>query len=110
MVHDVAEFAAPLVATMAGIPYAEHSYGPAILKDVLRAAGDAAAPFWSSRGLPPHPLGGCYRYLYLDVCPPGLQVPEAVPDAVQGIRTVEARIPSAQLPWLDPLRTCRSCT
>ena len=104
-VHDVAEFAAPLVATMVGIPYAEHSYGPAILEDVLRAAGDAAAPFWSSRGLAPHPLGGCYRYLYLDVCPPGLQVPEALPDAVQGIRTVEARIPSAQLPWLDPLRT-----
>src|SRR4249920_31010 len=51
VVHDVAEFAAPLVATMTGIPYAEHSYGPAIQNDVIRAAGDAAAPFWESRGL-----------------------------------------------------------
>ena len=30
VVHDVAEFAAPLVATRAGIPYVEHSYGPAV--------------------------------------------------------------------------------
>src|SRR5580765_6992196 len=77
-VHEVAEFAGPLVATMIGIPYVEHSYGPAIQNDVLRAAGEAAAPFWSSHGLAPHPLGGFYRYLYLDVCPPSLQAPEAV--------------------------------
>jgi Erythromycin biosynthesis protein CIII-like, N-terminal domain len=32
-VPDVAEFAAPLLATMVGIPDAEHSYGPAILND-----------------------------------------------------------------------------
>ena len=47
VVHDVAEFAAPLVATAAGIPYVEHSYGPAIQNDVIRAAGDATAPFWA---------------------------------------------------------------
>ena len=104
VVHDVAEFAGPLVATMIGIPYVEHSYGPAIQNDVIRAAGEAAAPFWSSHGLAPHPLGGFYRYLYLDVCPPSLQVPEAVTGAVQGIRTVETRPPATQLPWLDALR------
>src|SRR5512147_2154980 len=78
VVHDVAEFAAPPVATVVGIPYVEHSYGPAIEKDVIRAAGDTTAPVWGSHGLAPHPLGGCYRYLYLDVCPPSLQVPGAV--------------------------------
>ena len=98
VVHDVAEFAAPLVATMVGIPYVEHSYGPAIQNDVIRAAGDATAPFWSSHGLAPHPLGGLYRYLYLDVCPPSLQVPEAVTGAVQGIRTVETQPPATQPP------------
>ena len=103
VVHDVAEFAAPLVATMAGIPYAEHSYGPAIQNPVIRAAGEAAAPFWGSRGLTEHPLAGFYRYLYLDVCPPSLQVPEEVTGAVQGIRTVEIG-PPAQLPWLEGLR------
>ena len=103
VVHDVAEFAAPLVATIAGIPYVEHSYGPAIQKDVIRAAGDATAPFWTSHGLAPHPLGGFYRYLYLDVCPPSLQVHEAVPGVVQGIRTVETKPPETQVPWLDAL-------
>jgi UDP:flavonoid glycosyltransferase YjiC (YdhE family) len=104
VVHDVAEFAAPLVATVVGIPYVEHSYGPAIQNDVIRAAGEAAAPFWSSHGLAPHPLGGVYRYLYLDVCPPSLQVPGAVSGAVQAIRTVETQPPATQLPWLDGLR------
>ena len=104
VVHDVAEFAAPLVATMVDIPYVEHSYGPAIQNDVIRAAGEAAAPFWSSRGLTPHALGGFYRHLYLDVCPPSLQVPEAVTGAVQCIRTVETQPPETQLPWLDALR------
>ena len=104
VVHDVAEFAAPLVATMVGIPYVEHSFGPAIQNEVIRTAGEATAPFWSSRGLAPDPLGGFYRYLYLDVCPPSLQVPEAVPGAVQGIRTVETQSAETHLPWLDALR------
>ena len=104
LVHDVAEFAAPLVATTLGIPYVEHSYGPAIQNDVIRAAGEATAPFWTSHGLAPHPLGGLYRYLYLDVCPASLQLPGAVPGAVQGIRTVETQPAETQLPWLDALR------
>ena len=104
VVHDVAEFAAPLVATLGGIPYVEHSFGPAIQNDVIRAAGNAAAPFWASHGLAPHPLAGSYRYLYLDVCPPSLQVPEAVPGATQGIRTVKTQEAETQLPWLDALR------
>ena len=103
VVHDVAEFAAPLVATLVGIPYVEHSFGPAIQNDVIRAAGNATSPFWSSHGLAPHPLGGFYRYLYLDVCPPSLQVPEAVTGAVQGIRTVETQPAETHLLWLEAL-------
>jgi UDP:flavonoid glycosyltransferase YjiC (YdhE family) len=104
-IHDVADFAGPLVATMAGIPYATHSYGPAIQTDVVRAAGAATAPYWTARGLAPHPLGGLYRYLYLDVCPPSLQVPEVLAGTVQGMRTVAtAQAPAARLPWLDALR------
>jgi UDP:flavonoid glycosyltransferase YjiC (YdhE family) len=102
-VHDVAEFAAPLVATMVGIPYVEHSFGPAVQNDVIGAAGEATAPFWSSHGLAPHPLGGFYRYLYLDVCPPSLQVPETVTGAMQGIRTVETQPAPTHPPWLDAL-------
>ncbi len=105
IVHDVAEFAAPVVATAFGIPYVEHSFGPLVQADVIRAAGQATAPYWSSRGLAPHPLGGLYRYLYLDVCPPSLQSADGMPRAVQRIRTVETAPPQAPpLPWLDALR------
>jgi UDP:flavonoid glycosyltransferase YjiC (YdhE family) len=104
VVHEVAEFATPLVATVVGIPYVEHSFGPAVQNDVIRAAGEATAPAWSSHGLAPHPLGGFYRYLYLDVCPPSLQVPDVVTGRVQGIRTVETQPATKRLPWLDALR------
>jgi UDP:flavonoid glycosyltransferase YjiC (YdhE family) len=104
VVHDVAEFAAPLVATKVGLPYVEHSYGPAVQSDVIRAAGRAAASFWDLHGLAAHPLGGFYRYLYLDVCPPSLQVAGAVTGAVQRIRTVETQPRATKLPWLEGLR------
>ena len=65
-VHEIAEFVLPLVATVAGIPYASHGFGALVPDDVVRAAGAAAAPSWSSRGLMPHPLGGAYRRLYTD--------------------------------------------
>jgi UDP:flavonoid glycosyltransferase YjiC (YdhE family) len=104
VVHEVAEFATPLVATVVGIPYVEHSFGPAVQNDVIRAAGEATAAAWSSHGLAPHPLGGFYRYLYLDVCPPSLQVPDVVTGPVQGIRTVETQPATKRLPWLDALR------
>src|SRR3954453_1627034 len=104
VVHDVADFAAPLVATIIGVPYVEHSYGPAIQNEVIRAAGDATAPYWTSHGLAPHPLVGFYRYLYLDVCPASLQLPGTVTGAVQGIRTIETRPPETQPAWLDALR------
>ena len=104
-VHDIADFAAPLVATLAGIPYVGHSFGPAVQTDVMHAAGQAAAPSWVSRGLEPHPLGGLYRYLYLDVCPPSLQAPEALLGETQCIRTVDTSQPATrQPPWLVALR------
>ena len=49
------------------------------------------------------PSAGFYRYLYLDVCPPSLQVHEAATGAVQRIRTVETQPPGIQVPWLDAL-------
>ncbi|MFL6181928.1 MAG: glycosyltransferase, partial [Actinomycetes bacterium] len=104
VVHDVADFAAPLVATIIGVPYVEHSFGPAIQNDVLRAAGDATAPYWTSHGLEPHPLGGFYRYLYLDVCPASLQLFGALTGTVQGIRTIDTQPPQTRPTWLDALR------
>jgi hypothetical protein len=40
-----------------------------------RAAGAMAAPHWQRRGLPADAYAGAFRHLYLDVCPPRLQLP-----------------------------------
>ncbi len=105
VVHEVAELAAPLVATAHGIPYVDLSYGSLIGASLLRAAGEAAAPHWRARGLQPHPVAGLFRYLYVDTCPPSLQLPEiaAVP-AVQRLRPAAAEPGDDDPPeWLDRL-------
>ena len=104
IVHEVAEFAGPLVATAFGIPYADHAFGPAVQLDVIRVAGEAAAPHWRAHGLEPDALAGFYRHLYVDICPPSLQTAEPVPADVQELRAFEA-IPSSEPnpPWLDAL-------
>ena len=104
IVHEVADFAGPLVATRLGIPYADHAFGPAVALDVIRAAGEAAAPHWRAHGLEPDALGGFYRHLYLDICPASLQIADAVPGDVQQLRAFES-VPSDEPKpaWLDAL-------
>ena len=58
LVHEVAELAAPMVATAHQIAYVDLSYGALIGSSLLRAAGEAAAPHWRARGSRPHPLAG----------------------------------------------------
>jgi len=107
IVHEVAELAAPLVATAHGIPYVDLSYGSLIGSSLLRAAGEAAAPHWRARGLQPHPMAGLFRYLYIDTSPPSLQSPEiASVAAVQRLRPAAAQIPVVAPPaWLERLDT-----
>ena len=76
VVREMAEFAAPMIATALGIPYVDVGYGALIPHDLLVDAGSAAAVHWAARGLNPHPLGGAFRYLYIDPCPPTLQSAE----------------------------------
>ncbi len=73
VVHEVAELAAPLVSTSLGVPYVDVGYGSLIPRRLLEAAGTAARPHWSARGLEPGPVAGLFRYLYVDPCPPALQ-------------------------------------
>ena len=96
LVHEVAEFAGPLVASARGLPYATHSFGVLPGEDVVAAAAEGARAYWQSRGLNPHPRAGLWQYLYLDVCPPSLQrgVPSEAPTVQQvrpGERTPRAR-------------------
>ena len=58
IVHEVAEPAAPIAATAAGLPYVTSGYGPLLSPAIAAQVGRAAAPHWRAAGLAPHPRGG----------------------------------------------------
>lgn len=74
IVHELAEFAGPLTAQLAGIRYATCGYGPLVEPEIAAAAAAAAAEHYLTAGLAPE-AARLYRSLYLDPCPPSLQVP-----------------------------------
>jgi len=73
VVHDVTDFAGPVAAAHAGLPYAAHSLGPMFPIEFSRLGGELVAPLWEQWGVAPGPLGGMFASLYLDICPPSLQ-------------------------------------
>ena len=77
IIREEGEFAAPLVAAVAGVPCAEHSWGPIRPRSLAESTAAAMAPVWRSYGIEPDPLAGFYRWLYIDICPPSLQFPDA---------------------------------
>ena len=99
LLHDPAEFAAPLVAAILDVPNICVGYG-LMLQPQLRLAGEeGAAAQWRRHGFLPAPDGGLYRHLYLDPTPPALADP-AVPGArtAQPVRPIPFGDPAAQLP------------
>lgn len=76
LVHDETEFAGPVAAAVAGIPWADQSVGIMRPRAMARLAGTALAPLAEHYGVDLGEFGGLYRYLYIDVAPPGLQSPE----------------------------------
>ncbi|HVE45661.1 MAG TPA: glycosyltransferase [Acidimicrobiales bacterium] len=78
VLHGEAEFGGPLVAELAGLPYVGQSLSVLRPLEMARLAGDTLARACRDRGwnIDVGPFGGLYRYLYLDVCPPGLQSAE----------------------------------
>ncbi|HET7488910.1 MAG TPA: glycosyltransferase [Acidimicrobiales bacterium] len=106
LVHGPAVFAGPLAAALAGIPAANHSWGPLLDLDDLAAAAEAAAPLWHGRGLDPPPLAGMFGSLYLDICPPSLQTSDiaSVPVAHPLRPTAADAIGGSGLPaWVEAL-------
>jgi len=74
VVHEEAEMAGPLAARLAGVPNVNHSWASPIISPTQTDLLDQElAPLWQERGLAPEPVGGRYRFLHLDTCPPGLQ-------------------------------------
>ena len=100
IVHEVAEPAAPIAATAAGLPYVTSGFGPLLSPAIAAQVGRAAAPHWRAAGLAPHPRGGLYEHLYFDPCPPALQLA-----AIRDVPAVPLRV--TPLPTA-PLRRCAS--
>jgi UDP:flavonoid glycosyltransferase YjiC (YdhE family) len=73
IVHDAAEFAAPIAAAATGVPNVTHSFGALLLPERVAGAAEQVVPLWHANGLEPRDFGGSYDYLYLDICPPSLQ-------------------------------------
>jgi UDP:flavonoid glycosyltransferase YjiC (YdhE family) len=80
---ELSEFAGPLAAELTGIPHVTCGYGPMLEPEVADVAAAAAAEHYVAAGLAPA-SARLYRSLYLDPCPPSLQVP--------AVRTIERRI------------------
>jgi UDP:flavonoid glycosyltransferase YjiC (YdhE family) len=77
VVREEGEFAGPILAARAGVPWVDQGWGPLRPTELVTRAAEALAPMWVSLGLDPDPTGGAYRWLYLDPCPPSLQFPHA---------------------------------
>ena len=107
LVHDETEFAGPVAAAAAGIPWADQSVGILRPLAMARLAGETLAPLCEQQGVDVGPFGGLFRYLYLDVAPPSLQSNEigqvAVAHPVQNA-TIEPGAEGEALPdWVHHL-------
>lgn len=107
LVHDSLEMAGAIAAEVAGVAHAEHAVGVLRPAAARRAATAAVASFSEALGVPNPGVGGIGGELYLDICPPGIQLPEIqdVPH-VQPLRPIDVDPdPGEPLPdWLTGSR------
>lgn len=72
IVADAADFAAPLVGALLGVPCVNHGFGSLLPRKRVEAAAGECAHLWREHGLEPRAFGGCYDHLYIDLYPPSL--------------------------------------
>jgi UDP:flavonoid glycosyltransferase YjiC (YdhE family) len=76
VIYDVTDFAGPVAAAHAGIPYAACSLGPMFPLEFHELGAELVAPAWQEWGVTPGPFGSMFDQAYLDTCPPSLQSSE----------------------------------
>ncbi len=74
VVHEVAELAGPLAATLAGIPWVTVGFGPLLQPEAATLAGEGVAPLWREKGLAVPSQAGLYKHMYVDPYPQLLQI------------------------------------
>lgn len=77
LIHDSLEMAGAIAAERAGIAHAEHSVGIVRPLAGREASTEAVAPFAQALGVRNPGVGGIGGELYIDICPPAIQLPEA---------------------------------
>lgn len=106
VVHDVTDFAGPLAAARAGVPYAAHSFGALLPTEFWERGAELITPAWERSGLEPGPMAGMFRFLYLDICPPSFQAGHARHiDVAHPVRPVpfDTTVASTLPPWAATL-------
>lgn len=89
IIHEQGELAAPLVATVLGVPSMTHAFGGAVPAAFVAEASTRVGGLWVDHGHPAPPYAGCYTSPYLDICPPAVQsVPLSHVGAIQPLRPV----------------------
>jgi UDP:flavonoid glycosyltransferase YjiC (YdhE family) len=79
LLHDEAELAAPLVGAVTGIPWASQSVVLRRPVAMARLAANVIAPTAARYQVDLGDLGGLYRFVHFDACPPALQPPDTAP-------------------------------
>jgi len=97
IVHPPVDLAAPLLATMLGLPSVTYGFGRPMDDHHVTAFAARVAPLWEQNGLDPDPCGGLYRCRYLDPSPPILHGEPTAADSVS--RPLRPELPG------DPLAT-----
>jgi len=108
VVHDVTDFAGPVAAAHARLPYVAHSLGPMFPIEFSTLGAELVEPLWHEWGVePPGAFGGMFASDYLDICPPRLQSADiaAVGPVVRPLRPVpfDAVAGEGLPPWADEL-------
>ncbi|MDQ4132558.1 MAG: glycosyltransferase [Actinomycetota bacterium] len=107
ILHDEAEFAAPVAAAVAGIPHASQSIVQLRPWSMALFAGRELTPLAARWGVDVGPHGGLYRYLHFDSCPPSLQAPHIVEVAVahplRNTEDLDTASGDVLPPWVDGL-------
>jgi UDP:flavonoid glycosyltransferase YjiC (YdhE family) len=75
VVHDQSEFAAPIVAALLRTPTVVHAWGPMMPAEMLVLIEPAVEALGAEHGVTGVLAGLLDETVYVDICPPGLQLP-----------------------------------
>lgn len=90
VVHDAIDFAAPIAAAGAGLPWVSHSFGALQPSEFWALASEFVAPAWKAWNVELDEIKRMFGFVYLDICPPSFQASDA--DRI-GVRQLLRPIP-----------------